>query len=72
VTKETKEARFIRVAEKRVQNILKSINSFSKMANKKAYAWNNDQLQKIWAAIEKELDASKGAFKDPDSLVFKL
>ena len=72
MTEETKEARFIRVAEKRVQNILKSINSFSKMANKKVYAWNSDQLVKIWNAIEKELDSSKSAFKDPDSLVFKL
>ena len=72
VPKETKEARFVRVAEKRVQNIIKSISSFTKMANKNVYTWNNDQLKKIWAAVEKELENSKKAFKNPDSQVFKL
>ena len=70
--KETKEQRFKRIAEKRVQNVIKSIKSLSQLANTKIYKWNNDQLEKIWKAIEKEIDNCKKIFKDPDSDLFKL
>jgi hypothetical protein len=69
---ETKEERFKRVAEKRVQNIIKSIRGLSQLTNKKVYSWNNSQLSKIWTAIEKELDNCKKRFNEPDSDIFKL
>lgn len=70
--KETKDQRFKRVAEKRVQNVIKSIRSLSQLANNKVYRWNNDQLKKVWGAIEKEINDGKKCFEDPDSGVFKL
>ena len=50
--KETKEQRFKRVAEKRVQNVINSIRSLSQLANNKIYKWNDDQLEKIWNTPE--------------------
>ncbi len=70
--KETKEERFIRVAEKRVQNILNAIRSLSQLSNQKVYKWDNKQLEKIWKAVELEIDNCKNSFHDPDSDIFKL
>jgi predicted transcriptional regulator len=72
MTKETKEERFKRVAEKRVQNAIHSIRSLSQLANTKIYKWNNDQLEKIWQAIDKEIEGCKKIFKNPDEGLFKL
>ena len=70
--KESKEERFIRVAEKRVQNVLNSIRSFSQLANKKVYQWDDSQLKAVFKAIEKEMDHCKMNFEDPDSKIFKF
>jgi predicted transcriptional regulator len=72
MTKETKEERFKRVAEKRVQNAIHSIRSLSQLANTKIYKWNNDQLEKIWQAIDKEIEGCKKILKNPDEGLFKL
>ena len=70
--KETKKARFKRVAEKRVQNIINGIRSLSQLSNKKVYEWDVAQLEKIWKAIEKEIKDCKDSFKDPDAGTFRL
>ena len=70
--KETKKERFKRVAEKRVQNILKGIKSLSQCANQNVYSWTDEQLEKIWKAIDQELTLCKENFRDPDGSVFKL
>ena len=70
--KETKKARFKRVAEKRVQNIINAIRSLSGLSNKKVYVWENGQLEKIWKALEKEIMDCKNSFKDPGKKIFKL
>lgn len=72
MAKETKEERFKRVAEKRVQNTLKSLRSLAQLSNKKAYKWNSKQLDKIWSAIDEEINNCKKSFHDPNSGVFKL
>lgn len=70
--KETNAERFKRVAERRVQNILNDIQSLSQLANRRIYEWNDDQLKKIWGAIDKEIEDCKKSFQDPDSTMFKL
>lgn len=72
MAKETKEERFKRVGEKRVQNVLKSLRSLAQLSNKKVYQWNNKQLEKIWSAIEEETNNCKKSFQDPNSGTFKL
>ena len=70
--RETKEQRFKRVAEKRVQNILKGIRSLSQCANSRIYAWDKKQLTKIWDALDRELKTCKESFDNPDAQVFRL
>ena len=70
--KETKEQRFKRVAEKRVQNILKGIRSLSQCANSGIYTWDQKQLTKIWDAIDRELKACKECFSNPEARIFRL
>ncbi len=70
--RETKKERFKRIAEKRVQNIISSIRSLSGLSNKKVYEWETAQLDKIWKAIEKEIENCKDSYKDPESRVFKF
>ena len=69
---ETKKERFKRVAEKRVQNIINSIRNLSGLSNRKAYEWETSQLDKIWKAIEKEIDNCKENFRNPEAGTFKL
>jgi len=70
--KETKQQRFKRVVEKRVQNILNGIKSLSQCANQKIYAWDDEQLQKIWDAIDRELTLCKESFHNPEGRTFRL
>ncbi|MBN1412989.1 MAG: hypothetical protein JW969_19270 [Spirochaetales bacterium] len=69
---ETKKDRFKRVGEKRVQNVLKGIRNLSGLSNKNTYEWDPAQLEKIWAAINDELETCKECFKNPDSRKFRL
>jgi len=69
---ETKEGRFKRIAEKRVQRVLDSIRSLSNCSNKRMYAWDNEQLKKIWIAIDKELKLCKESFEESKTEEFRL
>ena len=70
--RENKQQRFKRVAEKRVQTILKGLKSLSQCANTKIYEWDNEQLKRIWKAIDQELAACRESFDNPDAGVFRL
>ena len=70
--KETKEERFIRIAEKRVQRVLESFRSLSQLSNKRMYNWNEGQLKKIWAVIERETKECRERFEKKESKEFKL
>lgn len=69
---ETKEERFKRVAEKRVQRVLDSLRSLSQCSNKRMYIWNDQQLKKIWTAIDRELKACKESFENAEPEQFLL
>jgi len=70
--KESKAERFVRVAEKRVQNVLNSIRSLSQLANKKVYQWDDAQLKAVFDAIETEMAHCKKNFEDPNARIFKF
>ena len=69
---ETKEERFKRIVEKRVQRVIDSLRSLSQCSNKRMYQWNDEQLKKIWIAIEKELKKCRDSFEDAKPEEFKL
>lgn len=69
---ESKESRFKRIVEKRVQRVLDSLKSLSQCSNKRMYTWNDEQLKKIWNAIDKELRTCKTSFEDSEPDKFRL
>ena len=69
---ETKEDRFKRIAERRVQRVLDSLRSLSQCSNKRMYSCDEDQLKKIWDAIDDALQTCKGCFKKSGTEEFKL
>lgn len=69
---ESKAQRFNRVAEKRVENVLKSLRGLSQCSNKRMYEWNDEQLTKIWDAINLELQSCKDSYTETQPEEFKL
>jgi hypothetical protein len=69
---ETKEHRFQRIAERRVQRVLDSLRSLSQTSNRRMYEWNEPQMKKIWSAIEKELKLCRESFAENEEKEFKL
>lgn len=69
---ETKEQRFKRIAEKRVRRVLDSLQSLSQCSNKRMYNCNEEQLKKIWDAIDHSLKSCQENFKNAEPEEFKL
>ena len=69
---ENKQQRFNRVVEKRVQNVLDSIRRLSQCSNRRMYEWNDEQLMKIWSAIDTELENCKQSYNNTEPDEFKL
>lgn len=69
---ETKEQRFKRIAEKRVQRVLDSLRSLSQTSNKRMYQWNDQQMKKIWDAIDGALKQCKESFENTEREEFRL
>ena len=69
---ETKENRFKRIAERRVQRVIDSLRSLSQCSNKRMYQWDIEQLNKMWTAIEGSLKKCKEGFETSEPEEFKL
>jgi hypothetical protein len=69
---ETKENRFKRIAERRVQRVMDSLRSLSQCSNKRMYQWDAEQLNKMWNAIEGSLKKCKEGFETSEPEEFRL
>jgi hypothetical protein len=69
---ETKEGRFKRIAERRVQRVIDSLRSLSQCSNKRMYQWDDAQLKKMWAAIDGSLKKCKEGFETSEPEEFRL
>lgn len=54
---------FVRLANKRTNKILEDIEILGNLANKNQYEYTDEQIEKIFSAIENELAATKESFK---------
>ena len=72
VKDENKRQRFIRVAEKRVQNAVDSIRKISQCSNRRMYEWDEKQLKTIWDALESELRKCRDGFRTEREQTFRL
>lgn len=61
---ESKRERFIRIAAKRTQHVLERVRILGNCANRSVYEYSSDDVDKIFAAIEEELQDTRRRFKD--------
>ena len=59
---ETKRDRFIRIAETRTNKILDMLKLLGNCASKANYDYSEEDVKKIFAALEKEMKATKSKF----------
>lgn len=59
---ENKRDRFVRIVEARTNKILDMLRLLANCANKSNYEYNEEDIKQIFAAIDKEVKATKNAF----------
>ena len=64
VTEETKDQRFQRLAEQRVNGIIDRLRVLGQLSNKSNYDYTDAQVEAIFKAIQKELHATKSKFRN--------
>lgn len=69
---ETKHDKFKRVASKRVNEILAKIDTLGNCSNKNTYDYTDEDVKKIFKAIENKLKEVKSDFKTNKEKSFKL
>jgi len=60
--KESANQRFKRIAPKRVERLLREIRLIGNLANRNHYGYTEDQIAKIFEAIEREVKIAQGKF----------
>lgn len=66
-TNETDRDKFIRLANKRVNNALKSIELIGNLSNRSNYDYTEEDAEKIFLALNRELKACKERFLNAGS-----
>lgn len=62
---EKPEEKFIRIGERRVNNVLKQLEVLGQLSNRRTYSYTEEQTEKMFAVIEKELQEVKEKFQEP-------
>lgn len=65
VENETKNAKFKRIASLRTTRILENLRLLGNCANTSHYGYSENEVGKIFVAIEKELKRTKSLFNKP-------
>ncbi len=60
---EEKHDRFRRLASQRTNNVLKSIKILGNCSNKSSYNYTEEEVNKIFSEIERQLKETKSIFK---------
>lgn len=69
---ETKRDAFLRLAESRTRGVIEKIRVLGNCANPYAYEYTEEDVRKIFSAIEKELRTTRTRFSDQRTHEFKL
>jgi len=59
---ENKRERFVRIVEARTNKILDMLRLLANCSNKSNYEYDEEDIKQIFAAIDKEVKATKNAF----------
>jgi len=57
-----KRKKFIDLAEARVNRAIKDLRLIGNLSNRSAYEYGDDDVRKIFRALQKEIDSAKGRF----------
>ncbi len=66
-TKETKRERFVRLAEARTNKILDMIKLLGNCSSKSNYEYTDEDVRKIFGAIEREMKNARAKFNGTDT-----
>ena len=61
---ETREEKFKRLAESRVNKIIDALRLLGHLSNKGNYTYTDEQVDAIFKAIQKDLNAAKAKFSE--------
>ncbi|MDD5569069.1 MAG: hypothetical protein PHG23_01485 [Candidatus Pacebacteria bacterium] len=68
-----KKGRFKRLATSRTTDVLKRLQVLSNCANRSAYEYSEEEINKIFSTIEKSVRDAKSKFYYPkEKIIFKL
>ena len=70
--KETNRDRFIRLATLRTNTVLKRLKVLGNCANRSVYDYTEDEINKIFSEIERNVRNTKAKFHFPKKRDFKL
>jgi hypothetical protein len=69
---EDKREAFVRLAERRTNAVLERVRVLGNLSNPYAYEYTDDDVKRIFSAIEQELKATRLKFQSPKKRQFKL
>ena len=72
MAEETRNERFKRIAAKRTNDILEKIRILGNCSNKSSYEYTEEEVNKIFSEIDKQLKLTKGKFLIGKRERFKL
>lgn len=61
-----KRAKFVELAENRVNRAIKDLQLIGNLSNRSAYEFTDEDIRKIFRALQKELDTAKSRFSRGD------
>ena len=67
MSEETKRDKFVRIAEARTNKIINMIQLLGNCSNQNLYEYSQKDVNKMFAAIQSELDEAKKRFSKQDS-----
>jgi hypothetical protein len=62
-----KREKFVRLAEQRVNRALNDIRLIGNLSNRNAYSFNDEDIKKVFKALQKELDQARARFSDAEN-----
>ena len=72
IEKKSKRERFIKVVELRVNRILDDLDKLGKCSSRKNYDYSDEDVRKIFSAIERKVKEIKSMFQGNPKERFKL
>lgn len=62
-----KRAKFVELAESRVNRAIRDVRLIGNLSNRSAYEYTDEDIKKMFKAIQKEIESAKGRFAEGGS-----